>query len=543
MNIFNIIKPQVRFTIALIGSLIFLFYAFGFVSMLTRRASTYAVNYAESSDAANSLGVLERTTWLKDNGFSAYGPLYYRIAHTLLTFDPIYKISAKSDVNARDKSSHIALMMVSLSAIVLMCLFLAWQTVPWWGRALAASLIMFAILASSELWTDFSVDNHPDALLSLFVALATWATVKSRASLEPDRQTSYRLLGGVLWGLALQTKMTAMTFLFGAVVILAMFSWRRLRTYIELVQFLAITALTYIIIGFPQSLKLSRLIRSMGYHVTKTVKNFDPVFWKNLFINVTWIPLLTIAAIIILFERQDKEQVSSEPLKPLMAGLIIPLFGFVSLFTLSYQNHMRHYILPVMSSFLVFAIPLFRRASSKVYFHLPRWSAILLRICGFCLCVFVIIKANGQYLPNTALRVYSRFQFQEEAEEFNKELMKYIGKKIPMVGDPFIPIDARRYTIPAPRDGFTKEFLGSALDAEVFVASKWFYERFLPDKPGEWVLLNMTEDEYKKKHEFYQRVSKGDNFIDSAGRAWGLKFRTSIGWDIWERIQKSGDPD
>ena len=84
-------------------------------------------------------------------------------------------------------------------------------------------------------------------------------------------------------------------------------------------------------------------------------------------------------------------------------------------------------------------------------------------------------------------------------------------------------------------NGWTKEQLASYANAQVFVTTRNFYQRYLPEEMNAWVASDNSGDLYAQKHEFYVELSSKDSFVDARNRVWALKLRNPVGWEIWER--------
>lgn len=520
--------------VKVVGWVIFTLYMTGLITMLTRRASTFPVALSESSDAANAMNVLNRTTWLSDNEFTYYGPLYYRLAKSLLNLDPVYRIADRSNTNVRDKSAHIALMLTSFFALMLMSLILGARVGPDWSLGWLSVIFMFAFLSNTELWIDFAVDNHPDLLLSMLIALATSATINSLRPVTLGQTNS--LWGvGTFWGLSLLTKLTAATFFVGAIVIIMAAAWRG-RCLVRAGIAVGVSSfLTYLVVGFPQSLNVLAVINSMIHVASVTVKTFDVVFWKNMLLETAVLPLMVVFGGALLFAENERTTEGRPDLPSVFLALafLIPGIAFVSLFWVSYQDHMRHYILPVVAALSVTAVPCVQRAAFAIYRWAPTSLKLLSRVVGLLTLIAVVVIGRRWYHDHTTSRIINRFELQEEAEMVQKSISDDLSSGKIVVADPFSPIDLRMHAVFEPRHGFTSESLGQLMDAQVFVSSRWYHERFLRTMAAPWTLLQVSEADYVQRQDFYRGL-EGDSFVDDSDRVWKLRFRTPLGWAIWD---------
>lgn len=517
-----------------IGLLLLLLQVSILLTIIVREATTYSLLFAENQDAAKAINVLNQTTWHTDNEWYAYGPLYYRVAHTMLLIDPLAKVIEKDDVDFNDQAAHLALMLTSFLALVLLSLFFASLAVPWWGRALSACLVLATLLSASPHWFDSIINNRVDVLLTLCVALATWATIRAMAGNTSAGRTSY-VVAAILWGLALSTKISALSFLPGAGVVLLFYSWRRLRAYAQLLLFIAAIFATYILVGYPQSLNCKPVLDFLAHSVGSSLRPiFDPVFWGNLLFSIMWQPLMVILALILLFSERTSGPGSGHQGKNLLVAFAIPCIAFVSLFSVLHQSYMRHYVFPVMSSILVCSIPLLTYSVNRLYSRVPRPISGMVRFIGMGLAVLIVGKADKSFLPNVRLS-YQRYQSRYQAAQVQKLMREHIEKGSFIIGDPYIPFDNRKHSILI-SNGWSRELLKDYPDAEVFLTSRGFYERFLDQNPTAWTLSDHSMEMFKQRQGFYRDLANTNAFADARGNLWKLRHRTlKSGWEIWEK--------
>jgi hypothetical protein len=509
------------------------------VTSLARRATVYSAVNAESTDASSSVRTIENTSWTTNNHYFPYGPLYYRLAHTLLLLDPVFQVAPATDLESRDKSMHLALMEVSLFATVGIAYLLAALSAPIWFHGWVTSLLLFLMIGTSNIWMAFTIDNHPDILLTLFVALGTCVLVWGADELSVRRRTVFLAVAGGLFGFALSAKPSAIVFIgaaFLGVFTNSLWLMRSRQAIWDAAAFVFAVVLSYILIGLPQSLDYETLYEFLSMLTKKSTGSFEWKSWVDLWFNVSIFPLIALAAAFIAFYRGTESQLQFPTWRAFFSYSVIPLVGLVSLFILDNQPNRTHYILPVFASGLIcLMVPI--RIGGKVLsgrFNTLQWRLLVGALCLAVSCCVVVCK--GTYVENSAQLVYSRFGFIKEAEVVHNQIAPLLSQKKKIIFDFYVPYDDRKYSSFIPTRHFNKQLIGDADSAEYFVSSKWYYERFLRDEPKGWEKVFLTTDDFRASRELYMSLNAPhDFFLDGKSRRWNLRFRSPLGWEIWQR--------
>lgn len=224
--------------------------------LTSQNADSRAVIGARDDDASNAIDIAGHSHWYSSNGFYPYGPVYFRVAHVIgAALAPLTDPGGLPLVEARSKAMHFGLMLTSVLGLFGLAFLLAGiVTDVWWARLGLGTWFIWALL-KSETWQVFILRAHPDHVLSLAVAAATWAT----ARVWQKDDVARRRVAAWAWGLALAVKMTLLMWLPFLIASLVL-PWRRERVR-EARAFAGHAALVFFAVGFPQNFNLYKIIR------------------------------------------------------------------------------------------------------------------------------------------------------------------------------------------------------------------------------------------------------------------------------------------
>ena len=92
-------------------------------SMQAGNSDPRNVIVTRNDDASTTIGVAVKSNWWNDNTYFVYGPLYFRLAHTLEAFTPLrLALYGESEKEKNEKSQHYVLMLTSLLSVYALAL-------------------------------------------------------------------------------------------------------------------------------------------------------------------------------------------------------------------------------------------------------------------------------------------------------------------------------------------------------------------------------------------------------------------------------------
>ncbi|MBK8574731.1 MAG: glycosyltransferase family 39 protein [Elusimicrobia bacterium] len=318
------------------GSIIVLFSIFHVLivtSMVSENSDNSAIVFATNNDASVAITVATQTRWFNDNGWRPYGPLYYRLAHSLSGMVPYSKAQSAIPQEANQVNHHFSLMLVSLVSLLLTCFFIAGLFGLEGAEKIGVASLFLSLFLLNRTFSRYVLVAHPDFLLTFFTSLLF---VSAHRFLKDPTNLALTFIG-VTFGLMLSTKITAILFLPGIFWILfCSKSWRgNLKNYLNFG--LGSTA-TYFLVGYPQNFKIQEtlaFLKTQSQH-SKIADATSIGEWISLFAHQFWMPLVLSLILCVFFGKRldsvgsdEKRLDSSGKIKLFLFGLF-PLLALVS---------------------------------------------------------------------------------------------------------------------------------------------------------------------------------------------------------------------
>jgi hypothetical protein len=291
-----------RFALALSGLVLLI--QFSQLSALLLQASDQkSIVIARDNDAGEAINVAAKTQLYNDNGWSAYGPTYYRAVRLLTHLSPLsIDLPSFSEEENRERELHFYLMFVSLISLYGFCFLISTLLFDIWSHRLLAVVVLVALLLQNEIWTTMIFRAHPDHLFSFVIAWATWATWKSY--LEPKNQLRF-ISASSSWGIAASIKLT--TLLFAPILIVFLLPWDKKSILSRLLKFLGYSFLAFCLIGFPQTPRLDGpILFLLRMRSTMEAANFASIQeWFHLFIDQLKFALPLLGLVLLFSWRRE----------------------------------------------------------------------------------------------------------------------------------------------------------------------------------------------------------------------------------------------
>lgn len=465
------------------------------------------------------------TRWYKDNGWSLYGPMYFRINHTLNKLFPTLKNRpGLTPGEAEEMSASLAISITSAVSLFAIAFLLAFILLESWAERLALTVVLSAAILSNELWAEFVIRAHPDLL---FAAFAAWAGYFTWRMLHNDfDRVDYRG-SAVLWGLATAVKLSIGLFLPGLIFfVLKPFS----KPAVKRAAFYALWMFgAYFVIGFPQTVTLDRPVR----HVLAQNKFSSPadwptyVKWFELFADQLWRPALVIL-VIALFAARRRFSFKPKPLLWMWIFFAVSTFMLVSR---KISSPADHYTFPFSAIFWVLLAVTVLPLSSLFADRLRKGPEFV----RAALILLVFWPLTWGYIPESFSAALAKHQrCRPEAREAHEILRKKVEDGHFVFVDPYVPYPTEHKDKKLINEwGLTFENLHRR-DFDVIALNRNFDSAFTREPEPTDYTKNDVPD-WQPKREFYKVFSGKDEALDQQGRLWKRTYSNECGVDIYER--------
>lgn len=477
----------------------------GFAGQLAHFSTHRAVVEAMNNDAGAGLEVAERSRWYNDNRFRYYGPLYYRLAHTLS-----WTVAPASDLGEaslnQERALHFALLALSLFSLYgLSFLLSSLLTENLSFRLLGAAALVPAFL-SHQLWSEYLLIVHPDLFLALLSGTAMFLTwrMAAKSLSEPSL-----LAAAGAWGLALSTKLSSLFFMPGMLIFLWR-GWTR-ETWVLCRRFTLFALLVYLVVGFPQNFDFPGNLKTLfGFSRYSAEFSFNEMatWWFHLGDQI-WRPALALLGFFVFISAFGQARgLPTATRQDLIRWTVASALGFL---ILSFKNFLLvhdYYVFPFVAAFLV-VFSWFLGLASRRIGRLQRGPIQ----AGLAVVGAGLLLVSFQAGPQTLLSVKTRFQAcQEPLEKLHAEVRKWGG---PVLSTPYtsVPKGASIKVHWEMRESVVEEFQPTAL---VFRTS--FYKRFTEGaEPKEYFKINNPH--WPESRAFFQKFQNQEK-VFFAGREW-----------------------
>lgn len=477
---------------------------------LARYSTSRGILQAFDDDAAMAIEIGEKTRLYNDNGWSAYGPLYYRIAHVLSSLSPLSNPVV---------TTHFFLLLTSLLSAYALC----WLLTQLWPMALPqrilSTCLLLALFLRNDTWAKMMIRAHPDWLLSFAAAFAFLFLYKLMET--PDQKRDFHLAA---LGLALGF-LTKKVFLFFIPSALLMFlSVKELRPQWK--RFLKISLIYYFVIGFVQAFRVDRDIRFLLYQSKYSVAPdlASVIEWFRLTGAQIVFPLIGLVLIRILFVQK--------PILPkrniLIITVIAALIPFLLLLSRKVISAYDYYPMPFVAVMLVAASLLLcfgpPSLSMRKNWSIPVFLVVLLSgaLTGF----FTPKNLDKRYTEEHVCRL--------EAEKIINLITEKMDQGGKVYADPYVPFPFDKKYRAVSNGGWTRSWSRINEFGNTLIAlNSHYYDRYTNiETPGLYTQKNDTN--WVESRDFYMTLLNKETATDPFNRTWKKTVNSDCGWQIWE---------
>jgi hypothetical protein len=481
------------------------------VSMVGENSDCSAVIFAKNNDAAEVIKVAVRTSWTRDNGWRPYGPVYYRLAHSLAQIVPYYRGDSLIHQEQVETNHHLALMLVSFISLILTCYVVSGFFGLHWTERVGVTSVLLSSFLLSRSFARYVLVAHPDLLLSLFTALLFLTSYR----FLKDPKTKTLSCIGIAFGLMLATKLTAILFLPGVFFVLL----RRGGVWANLFCFLNFSvgaAGTYFLVGYPQSFDVQGVLKFMDYYsqFSSFADRAAVVEWLRLFSYQAGLPLALILGLILVGNRNEiAEGTKKITGRFLSLKLFLLAFcPFLVLLSRKFTSPHDYYTIPFVIMILLSATALFKRRIPPI----PKLVARTLRPVLLLLLI-----------PTIGFRAHSHFASLVREETAcrmgHQEIRAWISDRVweghTILLTPYVPH-------PYELDGLVIKWAYSFdllkdVKYSALAFNKTMYDRYLGNgEPSDYVKVDYKD--WGPIREFFNHFKDGKDVRTPDGREWHM---------------------
>jgi hypothetical protein len=316
--------------------------------------------YPNDVDGGRGIQTSMETRWYNSNHFAPYGNLYYRFSHTLADLSPIND-SNLTERESRERIHNFSMKIVSLLSVYALGLFLGWvlwgatYLVPLWGTFFSLTVI------NIPMWSEWIFRPHPDHLLNLFIAIATY--MFARFILEKEN-LRILILSAMCWGIAMAVKRSTSIFIPG-ILILLIFPFNKTSLRLTL-RYIGYMLLAYLVVGFPQNFGFYKHIKFLLYESSLHSIGTNESILVNLKLVGNQLILILPVVVISSFFSPNKDKLFSRKLTLLVLISFVPIL--IRKMSFGGDQHTMPLAIGCMILFLVFFLQYFPwRINSNVF--------------------------------------------------------------------------------------------------------------------------------------------------------------------------------
>lgn len=489
------------------------------ISYLVQNSDHFAIISASDDDAGWAIRKTMRTRWWNDNGWAHYGPVYFRLNHTLQYWLAPAGLESPTEQQEKSESAaHFSIMLLSLFSVYLLSLLLVSLLLKDWTLRIISTGLLAAAFLRNPVYSELVLRAHPDHLFALLCTIAGLFTLKFLSDIDA-KNNFFR--AGIFWGLATATKLS--TALMAPGFFALFFPPFRQRSVRKFLLFVGVMFVTYLAIGFPQSFVFDRPIRFLLQQNRFSVApDFESVeSWLNLFWTQLWLPTFVIVGL-GLSMRETQLKITHS------AAVRMGVFVFISfclMISRKILSPYAYYTFPLNGLFLLVLVSL-----------IPRLVSVRIKTGWAAMALIAVWWWAGQGMGQSFQGNLEKLtSCRGAAQSAYAKVNELIGEGEKVWSDPYFPIPTRELGKSVEMDWAKSwETMGSG-DFGALALNRTFFQRYLPMDPSDYVKKDVKE--WKEAGEFYRSFDGLDHAVSPSGRVLNRIFSDSCGFEIW-RIEK-----
>jgi hypothetical protein len=486
--------------------------------------------YSRGDDASHAVYVATKTKWYNMNGWYAYGPVYYRLTHTLARLVTAPALPGQTPNEVVEMNHHFILTLISLISLFGIAFLIAWMLMPQNYLKYFATSALVSAFMSTHYMTDMIYTAHPDFVAIFFLMLAMYFTSKM---MSRPKDEGLFLITAFTWGVAACTKMIFVYFL-----PITPFFWKieRSKAYVKrLILFYVYMFIAYLVVGFPQNFRVDKVLIFMKYMsgFTRPITWDFFKIWINLTVEQFWLPLVIVLIFGLIPRAKDDQPDANSSMDK---KNVLKLFGlaFVPLcliYSRRLIHHYYHYPFPFGMVLLLCLAMVIRCYKNEIKYVVPR--------IGFVPLLLGIIALTGIKLGLTFVpEAYYKSRSDQktcwnERKEYHDLINERLKNGVSMLADPNVSYNAlyknqvyRSYTklIPDLRK-YSASLVALTSHGNRYFKSTGISEYIQQDIPN-----------WKEVVDFYLIFRGKDETVDPFGHEWKRIYHNNkCSYQLYER--------
>lgn len=481
---------------------------------------------AEDDDAANAIDVAGRTRWYKSNSFHAYGPVYFRLSHTLASFlSPLSEPGGLSQAEAQTRSVHLSLLMVSFLALLGLGFVLARVVSTGWAATFLLTALFVRGFSQSVVWQEFLLRAHPDLLLCLFIAIAVILTFRHWRA--PQDKMAFRMAAWS-WGLCLTTKFSVVLFLpFVVGWLLLPLGKKSARAALA---FSGHMVVAFLVIGFPQNFSFARILGFLRYQSTYSAPatKASVIEWFQLWGEQLMAPLfmaLVVCGALAFAARKSKRARLDKSLW--LKCAMLALGPFVLVLGQNILAVHNHYPMPMVTAQVTVLLVLAAHTwAGRISFE--KRSLVSESLLIFAILLFL---AYGSAPRSFANSLSQRLHCRVEAREVFRKLSAYQSQGLKIYVDPYVPTLENMPNV-TKNWRTTAEFIANG-NFDVLIIKESYYGQFFAPTMADYHNRYLTDP--AATADFYKIFQNREEVTDPRLGTWKRVDKDRCSWEIWRK--------
>jgi hypothetical protein len=500
-------------------------------SLLHSHSDNQGMTLAGNDDAGTAIAVAIKTKWWNDNTWRPYGPLYYRIVHTIAKIVNIPDIKDYDSEELNEYNHHYILLLVSLISIYVIAFLLASLITKDSILKGVYTLLITSSLLASKHFASLLFIAHPDFL---FCAFMLYGFICLFNQINNPNDKKYYYLTAIVWGLAASTKMSIILFLPSTLFI---FHKAPVKKYIQnLIHFYGLMLITYFLIGFPQNFIFWKVLKFLNYMRAYSKPIDMPFFlgWLNLIYDQFQVAVIFVSGLCLLPLRGDRKY----NLRKSLTFLLICIIPFILLISRKMTHAYSLYPIP-FGIVLLSAIIIFLKAIiSKLNFEINNKTWMITLIFAL---ICTIGKFTIGFIPSSIASEYLALRgcLKERSASY-KIISDHLKKGEKVIIDPYMPYSASKGHLVS--RSYTAKTLSEITSEVKLIGFSGYGGRFTSkDEPSEYVKTYVREynADMEKIKEYYNLFKDKELVTGPQGRTWKKIYSDNCSQELWEPVASS----
>lgn len=496
---------------------------------------TQGVIRSIDTDAGAGIETAIKTQLYNDNGWRSYGPTSYRIVRmmNIMAPSPLYDQSLPKDENI-ERQHHFLLLLSSYLALVALCLLISAILFEQWGARLLSTAILTGAFCASWLWTEMILRVHPDHLFALTTAIATLLTWKFYINPQDKKAFAWAAAG---WALAASTKLTLV--LFAPALLVFFYPFKKENILPRLKTLFGIGLLVYLVIGFPQSIHISGIIKflwTQKRNVLTADWEFLKIWFETFAEQLQRAPLALLVLVLFLPVRKSFENISVKKYFIFAGFFMLPTLALLSRkITVAHE----WYAMPFISSmFITASIGILILWNKYVAPHIPKKVNLVRNNPWYTIAMFMAIPQVMGVMPSQMDHVMQKqMNCRIESREVAKKVNAVAATGAHVLADPYIPYSQKYHDKELLLAFEMSPQLIQKHNPQMIALKSVYYRIYLPPEEDGIPAIIQHIENWDNVRTFYRLFHKKNETVDPFGTKWVKTYSDACSWELWEKAK------